>query len=106
MSVKLFDGCHNDALGTICKGFKKKKKKKKDKDKIILINKQTSRIKSIFVQLGSYWKSLHCWNVFRNFKQIKLMMMMTEKDCGQNDRVSRRLHIKKLHESEVIKRLE
>lgn len=34
------------------------------------------------------------------------MMMMTEKDCGQNDRVSGRLHIKKLHESEVIKRLE
>ena len=31
---------------------------------------------------------------------------MTEKDCGQNDRVSGRLHIKKLHESEVIKRLE
>ena len=56
--------------------------------------------------MGSYWKSLHCWNVFRNFKQIKLMMMMTEKDCGQNDRVSGRLHIKKLHESEVIKRLE
>ena len=31
---------------------------------------------------------------------------MTEKDCGQNDRVSGRLHTKKLHESEVIKRLE
>ena len=80
-------------------------KKKKEKDKIILINKQTGTAKSIFVQLGSYWKSLYCWNVFRNFKQIKLMMM-TEKDCGQYDRVSERLHIKKLHGSEVIKRLE
>lgn len=54
---------------------------------MILINKQTSTVKSIFVHLGSDWKSLYCWNVFRNFKQIKLMMM-TEKDCGQNDRVS------------------